>query len=105
MLDAPDFDCERGLVDAEPNFVARTFKRTIEIFASALQGIAAAALECGPVQARSELRKATLGSAQVWRTHGREQAAVEILRRKRDGHAQDRAANRSLAQNFPKCLA
>ncbi len=88
-------------MDAERQAV----ERASQIVAIAEERKACAAFECRFVQTRGELREAALRSAKVWRTHCGEQPPVEIFRRKRDGDADDGAADGAVAQDFPEGLA
>ena len=54
---------------------------------------------------RVESREGPLGAPQVGRTHGGEQAAVELFGRKGDGHAKDGALHGVAAEDFPEGLA
>src|SRR5262249_7930081 len=85
--------------------ILRAFELAFHGAIGRAQQIAVAALEAPLLEARREVREAALCAPEVGRAHRREHPAIEVIRRERDGDAQNGAANRVPAQNLPEWLA
>src|SRR4051812_27143815 len=82
--------------------IVRAFERAFEIHVDLAQQNPTSTFSLHGFGARTEKRKAALRAAKVRRTHRGKKPSVEIFRRKGNGHAENRARYRMLAQNLPE---
>src|SRR5437773_1106467 len=85
--------------------VVRSFEYALEALTVTLKREPIAAGATVVASAGTKVGETALGPLQIRRTHGGEQTAVELLRRKRDRNAQNGAADVMVAKYFPERLA
>src|SRR6266850_961518 len=85
--------------------VFRSFERTFQAIAGALQRITATAFVMRRFDPSGKMRETSLRPSQVRSGHRREHATMESLRRERDWHANDGGRDALFAKDFPERLA